>query len=198
MKHFIKFRSYSPVCFLILLFCAPVALAQNVDFELPTEINVIQGRLAVAFNEGIAEQEAADLIESLGYGILQTNFTPLMASAATPESIAEEKLETLRKNSLVLEIETYDLQAMVDSPINSTRDVSTAKRYKTQVQFQTHVTMLEALRLLSETTGVDFEITNRPANEIIIDVGDDDETAFSQLDGHAKVKWVTYVGEADY
>ncbi len=199
MKRFSSFQvCFSLISFSFLSLCAGTSSAQNVDFELPTEINVVQGRLSVAFNDGVNEQEAQALIESLGYSVLQTNFKPLLASAFTDKPLPEKQLSALRSNPLIQEIYESDLQAVQDNQVRSTLSERRKSRYQTSVRFQPYISGAEALRILSESTNTAFNLVARPANEIIIDVGDEDEIAFTQLDGHVKVKWVTYVGVAGF
>ncbi len=199
MKHVSLFQiCFTAVCFWTFTLCTHHVIAQNVDFELPTEINVVQGRLSVAFNDGVREQEAQALIESLGYSVLQTNFKPLLASASTDKPLSEDQLNVLRSNPLVLGVDESDFRALDNRQIKSTIPELKGPGYQTSVTFQPYISENEALRILDETTNTAFDLIARPANEIIIDVGEEDEAAFAQLDGHEKVKWVTYVGVADY
>lgn len=172
-------------------------LAQNVDFEIPTEINIIEGRLAVAFKDGIREADARALVESLGYDALQVNFKPLSAVAGTPTAMSEEVLSRLKATDGVLDVHEgqrpENTESLTTSPLPPDIEM---QRYKTWVKFQSHLSQSEAEAILGAFTDVPFSFITKPANEIVIGVGDDDEAAFARLDGHEIVKWVTYVGVA--
>lgn len=195
---FLKIHLLLMKCLIVFFAClsmTPPLVAQNVDFEIPTEINIIEGRLSVAFKDGIHEAEARSLMASLGYDVLQVHFKPLIAVSSTPSALDEEVVGRLRAADGVLNVHAGKLpESAVSTGVPPWP--SDTNGYKTWVEFQSHLSAASAVAILKAHTHAPFAFITKPANEIVIDVGDEDEAAFSRLDGHEKVKWVTYVGVA--
>lgn len=180
---------------MLCLFSTPIkSVAQEVDFEVPTEINIIQGRLSVAFAEGVGEETAKKLITSLGYSTLQSAFYNLNASARSEKPLTNEELDYLRGHANIVEAN----QVFLDNQIYSTDPVqdSAFQRYNISLTFKSNTTQKEATQILKRLPTHSFTFAQKPSNEIVIEVGDQDETAITVLQGRDEVKWVTYVGVA--
>ncbi len=182
-----------PILLILLPFTFLSSYAQEVDFEIPTEINIIQGRLAVAFTDQITEDEANKMISDMGYNVLQTNFASRTAYALSEKQLTEEETNKIEKDSRVVSI----AQSELPRDIKSTKASETKLRYRIEVSFLNSVTETEARNILSDQKTAAFHIKKKPANELVIEVGDQDEAAFAALQERQEVKWVTYVGIAE-
>ncbi len=179
---------------LVLAIClfSSTGMAQEVDFEVPSEINIIQGRLSVTFKDNIKEQTADELIESLGYSIFQSTFESRLAMSTSEKALTQAEENALENDPRVLGIQQEPLPASVQST-NAQRSLP---RFNITVSFQSHTSETEAKELLNRVTAIPFTFPQKRPNELVIDVGNEDEAAFAQLDGREEVKWVTYVGVA--
>ena len=165
---------------------------QEVDFEIPTEINIIQGRLSVAFRDGVKEQAAEALIQSLGYSVLQSIFESRRALSTTGTRLTEEEKSSLENDPHVVNIQ----QDTLPEHIRSTTAQHKQPQFSITVFFQSHISEKEAREILHEITAIPFTYPPKRPNELVVEVGDQDETAFVILQGRDEVKWVTYVGVA--
>ncbi len=180
---------------MLCLFFVPIkSMGQEVDFEVPTEINIIQGRLSVVFVDGIAEEAANELIAALGYSTLQSSFYNLNANARSEKPLTTDELSYLREHPDIVEAN----QVYLDNNIQSTDpgQNSAFQRYNITLAFESNTTQKEATQILKRLATHTFTFAQKPSNEIVIEVGDQDETAITILQGRDEVKWVTYVGVA--
>ncbi len=166
--------------------------AQEVDFEVPSEINIIQGRLSVAFNDNISSEKANEMLVSMGYNALQSTFKFRIAKSTSSSAMKHETLEKLRAHPLVFSAE----QSQFTEPVFSTNQDQEEPQFHITVQFLSHVTEAEAKKVLKKNSNLSFSFIPKPSNEIIIDVGHQDEEAYLALQERDEVKWVTYVGVA--
>ena len=181
------------VSLLLILFLCFSAQAQEVEFNIPTEIDIIQGQLSIVFKEDVSEPKARRYLEQLPYNILDVNFSPVVIIGELGKPLEERTLQKMRKDERILNVE----QQTTSGPILST-DVSIEPGPPKSMLFVTypagtspsqakkwlrkHVKRLRSMRIESLP------------NEIIVDVGNQDEEAFELLQSNKLVKWVSYVG----
>lgn len=174
-------------------FVPETSFAQAVDFEVPTEINIIQGRLSVAFAEGIGEEAANRLMTSLGYSTLQSSFYELHANARSEKPLTKDELTFLREHANIVEANQIYLDNIQSIP---PEENNAFQQYNISLTFNSTTTQKAAEQILKRLPAHNFTFTQKPSNEIVIEVGDQDETAITVLQGRDEVKWVTYVGVA--
>lgn len=172
---------------------AGLAKAQEVDFDVPTEINIIDGRLSVTFQDHVSEPEAQALVMGMGLGILQSNFKELHANSLTDRRFTEQERSQLEKNPRVEEVKDRALPTR----IRSTDNADQLPRYSLAVNFTPNTSQEQALEILQAATPFTFSFIPKPANEIVVEVdGGQEENAVTMLQDQDEVKWVTYVGVA--
>ncbi len=176
----------------ILFLCFP-AYAQEVEFNIPTEIDIVQGQLSIVFKEDVSESQARQYLEQLPYDILDVNFFPVLITGELEKPLDEKVIQKMREDKRILTVE----QQTTPGPILDT-NVSTetgpprlilhtsypagTSSAQAKKALKKHVRRLESIRIESLP------------NEIIVDVGDQDEEAFDLLQSNKIVKWVSYVG----
>lgn len=186
-------RNILILALLLMLSFVPSALAQEVEFNIPTEINIVQGRLSVTFKDHVNSDDAKTLIQNLGYAITQESFPQLLVSATSTREIREEEIRYLR--------EEYGLVNLSRSPApENTRSINRkpaaqAPRYILTFTFPSTTSKDLAHKILKDLPITITRMDKRP-NEMVINVGDQDAEAMSQLNGHEYIKYVTYLGEA--
>ncbi len=174
----------------ITLFFAAPSQAQEVDFDMPSEINIIQGRLSVVFNEGIGAADAEVLMESLGYSILQKHFYDWNSWSHAEKMLTEEQVHDIKTKPGVVKVSQMSLESK-----NTLRNEDQVfPGYLITVTFASHTTRKAAQEILAPYDEFGFKSNASPPNEVIIEVGDKDEVAMAVLQNQEQVKWVTYVG----
>ncbi len=186
-----RLNSTSWFALFALLFIAMPAGAQEVDFDVPTEINIIQGRLSVVFNEGFGAADAEVLMKSLGYPILQKHFYDWTSRAHADQMLTEEEVREIKAQAGVVSVSQTSL-----GNVHSTNasDDAGSLGYLVMVTFASHITRQTAEDILRPFSAFDFTAVASPPNEVIIEVGDKDEVAMAVLQNQEQVRWVTYVG----
>lgn len=174
----------------VLGFAVP-SQAQEVDFDMPAEINIIQGRLSVVFNEGVGAMDAEALMQSLGYPILQTHFYDWTSRAHAEKMLDEDQIRKIEDTPGVLNVSQMSLGNVQNT---TTPDEPAFPGYLIDVTFASHITRTDAAEILKSLAGFTFNPVSTPPNELIIEVGDKDEVAMSVLQNQEQVRWVTYVG----
>ena len=167
--------------------------AQEVKFDMPTEINIIQGRLSVAFNDNVHEETARLLVTGMGYDIIDTVFEPRYIWANVRNRLSSNRIRQIEANPKVLSIS----QTALPQPVLSINDEAverTRPRFSLAITFASTVSQEEAAAFLKESLNTTIAKSEKRPNELVIDVGDQDAEAFSMLEGRDEVKWVTYVG----
>lgn len=185
---------HSSICVLLcLLLCIPAA-AQEVEFEIPSEIDIVQGQLSVVFQENVGEKEAIEIINKLQYEVLESNFSPVVISGQIESTLSDSELQKLHTDKLVLEA----VQFTTPGPILSTNENADTREaaYMISVTFAPETTVAQAKKALEKHITLITIQTQKLPNEVIIAVGGQDEKAFQQLQNHKDVKWVSYVGTA--
>ena len=177
----------------LLFFLAGPSLAQEVEFIMPTTIEIIPGQLSVVFEEGIAEQEAKDIITTLGYEILESTFLPLLLTTTLDEPIPDDVRQALEAEEGITATQFYATQAPIFSAKSETTTRSTPE-YRLTVTFEETITQKEAETMLSRHVLLKNLSVEALPDEIIINVGDQDEEAITSLEQRKEVRWVTYIG----
>jgi|GEM_PF-6035461 len=181
------------VSLLLVFFLCLSAHAQEVEFNIPTEIDIVQGQLSIVFKEDVSESKARQYLEQLPYAILDVNFSPVVVTGELGKPLEEKVIQKMREDKRILSVE----QQTTPGPILDT-NVSVEPGPPKLMLFVTypagtspaqakkwlrkHVKRLESIRIESLPS------------EIIVDVGDQDEEAFDLLQSNKIVKWVSYVG----
>jgi hypothetical protein len=169
--------------------------AQEVEFDIPTEIDIVQGRLSVTFQDGISEETARLLVTGLGYGIIETAFEPRLVWTTLQSRLSARQMRQLRNDPRVIDVQ----QTAIPQPVETIAD---DEREQPNPQFSLAITFIptvsqeEAAELLDTSIGATLSRSEKRPNELVIEVGDQDAEAFTALEGLDEVKWVTYVGVA--
>ncbi len=177
---------------LAVLLLGPVqAFAQEVEFIIPTEIDIIPGRLSVTFEAGTTEDTARRLIDSLGYRIHNVTFQPLTITGTSVNYISDSALQRLESRPEVLSTRMAALPVDRERAVNPDDIVS--PQYRLAVTFAAGITQRQAREIVSEEVRLHTLDINARPNEIVIDVGEQDEEAVGVLEVQKIVRRVTYV-----
>lgn len=180
-----------PILF-ALLFLNNVLYAQEVEFHIPDEIEIIQGQLSVVFNEDVKEAEAVYIIEGYEYEVLKTNFTPVIISGHLESPLDEELIARMIAHEHIQTAEQF----VIPAPVLTTRNeaVHSATEHSIAITFASGVTQNEAKKLLKNFAQPASMTVQSLPNEVVISVGNQDEKAFDLLQENKHVRWVSYVG----
>jgi hypothetical protein len=173
----------------VLLFLPGRLVAQQAEFSVPEEIEIVSGRLAVTFVDGVAEAEAVRWLREEGYEPEVVHFQPVSALVVSSEPFAEEVLTALRARAGVVEVTTWP------DPLDRLSDVSSGPApFYLRIRFDP-ATSEDAIRaLVEEVTGLAPAEIHRIPNDIEIRVPEGEEAlALEALQGHPWVRYVTYV-----
>ena len=177
---------------LLAVLALPV-FAQEVEFEIPSEIDIVQGRLSVVFEHGVGEEEALQLIRSAGYEIIDVQFSPLVVSGTLTEQISAETIQLIESEATVY---STTIEGSPGAYLAPSQDSENLPRpiYVLITTFTEDISEVEAGEILSNYVAMrNVKIDSIP-NEVIIEVGDRDEEAIAQLQGLKQIQWVTYIG----
>lgn len=169
-------------CIVLILLLVAVqrpATAQTVEYEIPSEYDLVPGRLAVTFVDSVSEGEARALLKLSGdYDLVRVHF-PLRFVAERPgqpsttmraELLADSLLALTRRLPPASSVGPFRLHA------EATVSESTLRR---------HLRAAYGLRLRS---------LQRRTGEIILAVPDEDaETTIGRLEQLPGVKYVTFL-----
>ncbi len=171
----------------LLLGLLPVAYAraQQAELVLPDEIELVPGRLAVTFADGVPESEARAWLGDLGYTIDGVHFGEVVATVLTSEPLAGAMLDALRARDEVVSVDASGTeQGATDAPA--------AHRFV--VHLRPHLSAAEARLVVAETTGLVVDDIRKVPNDIEIQVPEGEEAMeVEALQQHPIVKYVTYV-----
>ena len=185
-------KSYS--LFLALFFYAATSNAQSVDLDIPTEINIIQGRLAVTFYDEVKEEAAHALITSFNYDVLKSTFEPRTIFTSSKEMLSQSVINKLEQDERIIEV----TQTALPSDIQATNGTYDNSQIKIAISFKSHISKKEAENVVVNELALPFSYTIKLPNEIVIEVGDQDEEAVALLQDRDEVRWVTYIGVPGY
>ena len=177
--------------FLCLLLSIP-AFAQEVEFEIPAEIDIVQGQLSVVFQEDVGEKKAIEIIRTFQYEVLETNFSPIVITGQINSKLSDSVLENMKADKLIEEA----VQFTTPGPLLSTNEGDEIRDSveMISVTFAFETTRAQARKALDKYVTLLSVQTHQLPNEIIISVGGQDEEAFEQLQNHKDIRWVSYVG----
>ena len=181
------------VLFLFLMAYLP-CLAQEVEFEIPSEISIVPGQLSVVFNEEVTEEKARALIESMQYEILELTFSRLQIIGHTDSAVSDQILNRLNNEKGIDSVVRYTGAEALQGGNITIQDGPTA--FMIAATFQDGVKQSRAKRILKKHVRLNAARTVAAQKEIIIQVGDNDEEAFDILQTQKGVRWVTYVGKS--
>lgn len=87
----------------LLLLIAPAA-AQTVEYELPTEIEVVPGRLSVTFADTVGEARARRLVRAAGYDVVESRFKAVEVSAYAARPLPADLRTALAGHEAVADV----------------------------------------------------------------------------------------------
>ena len=169
--------------------------AQEVEFDIPSEIDIVQGQLSITFQDAVTEETARRLVTGLGYEVIDAIFEPRLVWANLQNRLSNRQIRQLTSDSRVIDI----AQTAIPQPVQTTtHDEHQANnpQYSLVLTLTPTVSRKEAMELLASTVDAVFSRMEKRPNELIIEVGDQDAEAFATLEDRDEVKWVTYVGVA--
>lgn len=160
------------------------------EFEIPTNISIVPGQLSVVFNEDVTEERARTLMKSMHYEILEVKFYPLQMIGGVAEQVSDRILDRLKREEEITDVEYYSTHDV----FSTENPGSESSRYQIAATFTDGTTESQARKVLKKHLTLDYVKTTALPKEIVIQVGGSDEEAFSLLEHHKAVRWVTYVG----
>ena len=167
--------------------------AQQVEFNIPAEINIVEGRLSVVFKDHVAEEEALQLITQLNYKVLEVSFSPVVINGELKNPVTEEVLGNIRTDKRVLDVTFYTTPTT--HLLNTVEETEpSTPSTMISVTFHTGISPSQAKQQLQKYVKLVSSTVHTLPNEIIVDVGSDDDVAFELLQERKQVKWVSYVG----
>lgn len=159
---------------LLMLAAAIPAAAQTIEFEVPEQIEVVPGRLAVTFADTVAEATARAVVGRAGYEIARVDFYPVVVWTAEAAPAAEAALRA-------------------DTRVRAVEARADGGRTVTLVSTLT----AEAARALVEAAGLAVAGVSKRSGEVTIVVAEgEEEAALERLSAEPSVRYVTYVGAA--
>ncbi len=180
------------LCLAVLLLSAStLSHAQTIEFDPPSQIEVVPDQLAVTFKAGVAEATARTLVTDLGYEVVVAQFTPVVVQAAAAKSIPEARLQWLREQAGV--------QAVTAVPrpddVQSTRPVATTPMHVYSITLAPETTEAAARKLVEQLAeGVVVQQVTKRSNDLTIRIpAGEDELAITQLEARPEVDYVVYV-----
>ena len=183
---------FTLVCCLLLL-CSHQAFAQEVEFHIPDQINIVQGQLSVTFKDHVSLEDAKSLIQNFGYPITKESFPRLHVSATSQRLLGEDELRTLKQehgvDDLIHRPAPDNIRTINGEPTDQ------APKYILTLSFPGTTSKEQVQQLLKDLL-IKITKMDKLPSEMVIDVGDQDAEAMSRLSGHAYIKWVTYMGVA--
>ena len=183
------------ILLLLLVIVYLPCLAQEVEFEIPSEISIVPGQLSVVFSEEVTEERARALIESMQYEILELTFSPLQIIGHTESAISDQTLNRLNNEKGIDTVVRYSEAEMLQRRDLTNQDRETA--FMIAATFQDGITQSNAKKILKKHVRLRTARTIAMQKEIIIQVGENDEAAFDLLQAQEGVRWVTYVGKSE-
>ena len=186
---------------LFLIFVLTVTLlpasssAQEVEFDIPSEIDIVQGRLSITFRDAVTEETARQLVTNLGYEVIDAVFEPGIVWANLQNRLSNRQIRQLTRDPRVIDVAQTAIPQPVETSANDEQPTNNPQ-YALVVTLLPTVSQKEATELLASTEGAVFSRMEKRPNELVIEVGDQDAEAFATLEDRDEVKWVTYVGVA--
>ena len=201
------------LCSLALLSLSAASLAQTVDFNPPTEIEIVQGKLAITFTEATSEAEARALLDGLGLEAPEIAFAPAYLWAASDDSLTAGEIATLEADSSVFSVAQQSREAelqrhrerldgvtgedvateglSVDDP-NFT--ASSIPKHRISLEVDRTLSEERAEQILAEIDGLALQRLEKRPSELVIDVPEDeDEAIVAALEASPIVEYVAYL-----
>ena len=201
------------LCSLTLFSLSANSFAQTVDFNPPTEIEIVQGKLAITFTEAASEDEAQALLNGLGLEASEIAFAPAYLWAASDDSLTADEMAALEADSSVFSVAQQSREAErqrhrerldgVTSEDVATEGLSVDDPNFTALSIPKHRISLEVDRTLSEeraeqilaqVDGLVIQRIEKRPSELVIDVPEDeDEAIVAALEASPIVEYVAYL-----
>lgn len=177
------------VALLALIALALPVRAQTVEYELPTSIEVVPGKLSVTFADTVDAASARAFVEALGYRVEAVNFYDVVVSARADTTLAPGAVERLRADPRVRSVEQETLFAPDDAP-----DYLRAHypAYTVTLGLAPSLHSEAARAFATEVPGLrDVRVRKLP-NDLVVAV-DDEAAALEALEASPLVAYVTYL-----
>lgn len=180
------------ITFLFVICCLSISLhAQEVEFHIPDEIEILQGQLSVVFNEDVKEVEALSIIAGYDYEVLKTNFTPVIVSGNVEAALDADLIHKITADESILTAHQFTMPGTI---LTTRTEDDPTPEHRISVTFAAGITKKqaeEALKKYIQLTSMDIQSL---PNEVIISVGNEDQKAFDSLQENEHIRWVSYVG----
>ena len=167
--------------------------AQEVEFDIPEEIDIIPGQLSVVFQEGVEKEHAIQVIEQYKYEVLNINFSPIVVSGELKSPLNSERIQKMEAHKSIISVE----QLAAGNPSLNLEEETTTEHSLTStisITFVPGLKQKQVKKLVNKYTQlVTMRIQTLP-NEIVIHVGEREEEAFNRLQKNKRVRWVSYIG----
>lgn len=162
-----------------LLACAlwlPAAQAQTVEYTIPTEYDLVPGRLSVTFVDTLSEQAARAVLADLGYTVVDTShFAPTVVEVVDASDLSPADLNALKAVSEIRDVVLVAgrLRLRLDPTLDRKDAANLVRRH------------IPNGRILGYST--------RPHELIIVVPETKEETALERLEAHPLVRYVAYL-----
>lgn len=181
---FVKFLFFALACCLLNNMLA----AQTIEYELPTEYNLVPGRLSVTFADSVSEDQALTMLVERSYEVEASRFTPVMVLARLADSLSADQEAFLRDAKSVQSFEAF---RPIPDPLP---DGVTSSPYMLHVSFHSTTPEAEATSLLVQIDGLRIQSVRSLPKEmtVVVPVGreEDAEAILAALPG---VRYVSYL-----
>lgn len=173
------------------LVLAGPARAQTVEYELPTSIEVVPGKLSVTFADTVAAEAAQALVASLGYRVEAVNFYDVQVTARADTTLGPGTVARLEADPRVRGVAQRVLHAPEDAP-----DYVRAHypAYEVVLALDPALHSEAARAFATAVPGLrDVRVRKLP-NDLVVAV-DDEAAALEAFEASALVAYVTYLAE---
>ena len=164
----------------VLLFAPLAATGQTIDYEIPSEYDLVPGRLSVTFADSVPEEAARQLLAEAGdYEIVDAAFPPLRFVAQGADALLEAPCRALRSDSLLMLT-----QPAPPSPVCTGQPIEGTTAL-TESALRDYLLETYALRLRSTT--------QRPGAVTLAVPEGTEHTVIERLEGQPGVKYVSFL-----
>lgn len=175
---------------LLLVLLAGSARAQTVEYTIPTEYELVAGRLSVTFADTTSEAEARRVLETFGYAVLDSSrFVPVRVEAMHPAPFSETQRAALEALPEVSRVTIHAEHPPPSDPLHET------PRYVLDIALDARLTKEEATAIV-RTHAPEWTITSvdkRPNELTILLPEDAEDEAVERLGAHPLVRYVAYL-----
>ncbi len=160
------------------------AVAQVIEFDVPTTVTPQLNAFTVVFVDGTRVEEAQQLVESIEPKKFTVRFNPVDITATVSLEPDESTLARLRDDERVLSFGFDKLPQGETSSVNG---------FRIEASIASHFTAYQARQILSEFLSFTDGTVTKRANEIEVTLAIESPQAVAILEKNTAVKYVAYL-----